>query len=103
MAKKAATFRLEVDLLDWVATYAKSRGTTQAVVLEGALSAFRDGCEGGVPDLPVADSPEVRRERAREATGGQVRPASVLSRPSSDVWARQVRLNAARDRARAKS
>jgi hypothetical protein len=67
MARKVASFRLDVDLLDWVGVYAKTRGASQAVVIESALANLKREAEGGVPDLPVADTPEVRVERALKA------------------------------------
>jgi hypothetical protein len=105
MPKKVASFRLDVDLLEWLGSYAKSRGATQAAVLEGALAAFRRECEGGVPDLPVPDSPVVRRQRAQVAAAGQVAPASdfLPGEYAKLMGERQRRLNAAKDRARAKS
>lgn len=98
MAKKVASFRLEVELLDWVASYAKSRGTSQAVVLEAALRGLQEDSASGVPDLPVVDSPSVRRDRAARATADQVVPARSLLQGGA-AMARQARLNAAKVRA----
>jgi hypothetical protein len=60
MARKIASFRLEVELLDWVTSYAKSRGTSQAVVVESALRSLQEDSANGVPDLPVTETPVVR-------------------------------------------
>lgn len=95
MARKVASFRLETELLDWVGAYAKTRGTTQAVVLETALASLKRDAEGGVPHLPVADSPEVRIERAKAAA--PVRPASSLEirqRANPVGWQRQQAMQA---------
>jgi hypothetical protein len=70
--------RLSDELALWVEEYAAARGTDAATVLRMAVESFRREAESGVPDLPVADSPQVRRERAQVAAGGHVAPASVL-------------------------
>jgi hypothetical protein len=103
--KQLVSHRLDSELLAWATSYAKSRGTSRGVVIESALVALRGDSERGVPDLPVADSPEVRRERALAAAAGQVVPASgfLPGEYAKLMGERQRRLNAAKDRARAKS
>jgi hypothetical protein len=100
MARKVSSFRLDVELLARVDAYAKSRGASQAQVIEAALEGFLAEAEGGVPDLPVVDTPAVRLERAKRAA--PVKPARQLSRADGDALSRQARLNAAASRARAK-
>lgn len=94
MARKVASFRLDTELLDWVAQYASSRGASQGTVVESALRSFKEESERGVPDLPVADSPEARVRRAMKAA--PVRPARKLSPPDPAMLARQRRLNGGR-------
>jgi hypothetical protein len=93
MARKVASFRLDVDLLDWVGVYAKTRGASQAVVIESALANLKREAEGGVPDLPVADTPEVRVERALKAAPVQ-RASSIETRRALNPmgWERQERI-----------
>jgi hypothetical protein len=106
--KSQVSHRLDDELLSWATEYGSSRGTSRAVVIEEALRHFRELTRGGVPDLPVVDTPAVREQRAgaskleRAKQAAPVRPARELSRPSGDVVARQERLNAAAARARAK-
>ena len=97
MAKKVASFRLETDVLDWVGSYSKTRGTSQAVVVEQALMHFRELSKGGVPDLPVVDTPEVRQERAKVAY--VVPPDAGRSEWAKNMSARQRALNEAKTRA----
>jgi hypothetical protein len=77
VAKKVASFRLDEGLLERVAAYAKSRGTSQAIVIEAAVQGFMEDAEGGVPDLPVSDTPEVREKRA----------AAVKPEPQQETYA----------------
>lgn len=51
MDRKVKSFRLRTDLLAWIESYAKERGSTQIAVLESAVESFKRDCEGGVPDL----------------------------------------------------
>lgn len=100
MSKVKGT-RLSDELAAWVEEYAAARGTDAATVLRMALESFRRDAGSGVPDLPVADTPEVRRERAVRAAARQVVPARSLLR-DAEAMARQARLNAAAARARSK-
>jgi hypothetical protein len=59
MDRKVKSFRLRVDLLDWLKAYASERGSSEIAVMESALVDFRSAGEGGVPDLPGDDSPPV--------------------------------------------
>lgn len=92
MAKKVKSFRLDVDLIDWVDGYATERKSTQAAVVEEALRSFKADSEGGVPDLPAEVSA----------------PETVAVRSTPSVFAdakgsRQQRLNAAMLRSRSRS
>jgi hypothetical protein len=105
MARQVVSHRLDSELLERATVYAEARGTTRSVLIEAGLRSLLDDAERGVPELPVADSPQVRRERAREAARAYVAPASDFL-PGEYVkllGERQRRLNAAKDRARAKS
>lgn len=89
MAKKVASFRLETELLDWLGVYAKTRDTSQGVLVEEALRHFQGLTAGGVPDLPKPEVPKpvARRQEVEEET-------------SADwAMARQRMLNAAKERA----
>lgn len=94
--KVQLSHRLDEELAAWAAEYGSSRGTSRAVVIEEALRHFRDLSKGGVPDLPVVDTPAVRRERAASVPG--VTSARQLLRDGV-AMDRQARLNAAKDRA----
>jgi hypothetical protein len=58
--------RLDEGLASWATEYGASRGTSRAVVIEEALRHFQALSKGGVPDLPVVDTPEVRAVRAEK-------------------------------------
>lgn len=103
MAKVAIALRLTPEALAWVDGYAKTRKVSRQVVLESAVAEFQEACGGGVPDLVPTDSSASRRELAVAATGHAVAPARALLGRDPDAWARQQRLNAARDRTRGKS
>jgi hypothetical protein len=99
MDRKVKSFRLRVDLLDWVEDYARERGSKQIQVVEAALEEFRRSSEGGVPDLPPEKSgSDYVLEQAR-AAGHQVRAARDLVDPV--VSDRQALLNQQAVRARA--
>jgi hypothetical protein len=100
MGKTTVSHRLDDELLAWANEYARSRATTRSILLEEGLRHLRDLSRGGVPDLPVVDTPAVRLERAKRAA--PVKPARQLSRADGDALSRQARLNAAASRARAK-
>jgi hypothetical protein len=88
MARKMASFRLDVELLDWAKSYAESRGETQAMVIEAGLRSVRDGSVAAVPDLPVVNRPAAR----------PVRSSVAVSKPvPSLLGLRQRNLDARRD------
>lgn len=92
MARQVVSHRLDSELLQRATAYAEARGTTRSVLIEAGLRSLLDGAETGVPDLPVADSPGVRRQRVQSSVA--VRPARELVR-DPDAMSRQARLNAA--------
>jgi hypothetical protein len=92
--RKVKSFRLRVDLLAWVESYAKQRGSTQVAVLEEAIAGLRLDCEGGAPDLPAA--PVVVPKSNLVA---QTEAAKAAQEWATNMAARQRRLNDAKDRA----
>jgi hypothetical protein len=94
MDRKVKSFRLRVDLLDWLESYAQTRGSSQIAVLEAAVESFQGLSEGGVPNLPVV-------ERVQPVPG--VVRARTLVPPSVESMSRQRKLNESAARARSKS
>lgn len=81
MAKKVKSFRLDVDLIDWVDGYATERKSTQAAVVEEALRSFKADSEGGVPDLPSeAQWKNPPRPVTPKPAAPVVRASSLLAR-----------------------
>lgn len=101
MAKKVASFRLEDGTLDWVGSYAKSRGVAQAVIVEQALVSYRQDAEMGVPDLPeagVAVSAVKPSKLARDAEAAQEAERRAREAIQAARRAHQAKLNEAKYR-----
>jgi hypothetical protein len=96
--KVQLSHRLDEGLAAWATEYGASRGTSRAVVIEEALRHFRELSRGGVPELPVVDTPEVRQERA-SAVGVAGAAAIARSEAKANMAARINRLNADKERA----
>jgi hypothetical protein len=89
--KVQVSHRLDEELLAWATEYGESRRTSRAVVIEEALRHFRGLSEGGVPDLPVVDTPAVREKRAEQRE-------SAPDLRGQYAMERQAKLNAAKYR-----
>jgi hypothetical protein len=96
--RKVKSFRLRTDLLAWIESYAKERGSTQIAVLEAAIGSFKDMAGGGVPDLPE-EEPAVVPARVMHQQPPQPDLAKAEQEMRAAVWARQARLNEGKDRA----
>jgi hypothetical protein len=92
--KKVASFRLRVETLAWLRSYADERGCTQADVVEMAAESLRGDAKAGVPDLPApVAKPEPRVDGvvwARALLDRGVSPAALV---------RQRRLNVQKEQA----
>lgn len=109
MAKKAATYRLEAESLEWVSSYAEERSkadgrkVSQADVIEMGIAALRQDAEGGVPDLTVSEpvptpSAAPRFVDVSSPVGrDEIRQAEQEYRAAA--WARQAKLNESKGRA----
>jgi hypothetical protein len=102
MAKKVASFRLEVETVEAIGAYAKERHCSQAEVVEMGWRALREDARGGVPDLPEKVE-AVKQQVVRTAPVMPENPYAAFDGSAQDHirWRadRQARLNAAKDRA----
>lgn len=44
--------RIDPELAIWLDEYAQERASSRQTIIAEALQAFRELCQGGVPDLP---------------------------------------------------
>jgi HrpA-like RNA helicase len=82
-SRRLLSFRVPVDLADWLTAYAQSRSASSTAVVVAALREFRALSERGVPDLAervVRGASGSRKPRAFAA--GRSRPAASARRGS---------------------
>jgi len=96
MGKTTVSHRLDDGLLEWANAYAKTRGTTRSILLEEGLRALQGLAKGGVPGLPVVDTPAVRQQR-QEWSPAQIDEGRAEY--ARNIAARQRKLNEAKERA----
>lgn len=94
--KVQLSHRLDEELASWATEYGVSRGTSRAIVIEEALRHFRELSKGGVPDLPVVDTPEVKAQRAARSTKSDLEKGQEAH--AAAMRARMASLNAAKYR-----
>lgn len=78
MDRKVKSFRLRVDLLEWLKEYADERCCSEVSLMEHALKSLQEDVARGVPDLPASEPRVERVAVAAAAAQGQVRPAREL-------------------------
>lgn len=87
MDRKVKSFRLRVDLLDWLESYAQTRGSSQIAVMEAAVESFQGLARGGVPDLPPPVAGPVAVADAKQAARDEQDARAAI------MWAKQQKLN----------
>jgi hypothetical protein len=94
MAKQVVSLRLEVETAEWIRSYAKERGCSQAEVVELGCRALREDARGGVPDLPAVEVPSREEQAANKAALKEARVRVEGGETYADIMrGRQANLN----------